>query len=72
MSKQSRLNKAAKEREKQSDGGKAANDTNKQGGQKATQKNEGQRTPESRNDRESHVGSDNQSQARQGANDIGH
>lgn len=31
----------------------------------ATQKNEAQRTPESRHDRETHVGSQNQSRARQ-------
>ena len=36
--------------------GKNANDTNKQGGQAATQKNEGRRTPESRHDREDHIG----------------
>lgn len=30
------------------------------------QRNEGQRTPESRHDRESHVGSANQTQARKG------
>jgi hypothetical protein len=36
--------------------GKNANDTNKQGEQKPTQKNEGRRTPESRHDREDHIG----------------
>ena len=46
--------------------GKVENDFNKQGAQAATQKNEGRRTPQSRHDRESHVGGDNQSQARRG------
>lgn len=46
--------------------GKVANDANKQGEQAPTQKNEGKRTPESRNDRESHVGGSNQSQKRGG------
>jgi len=44
--------------------GKVENDHNKQGEQDATQLNQGHRTPESRADRESHVGSHNQSQAR--------
>lgn len=39
---------------------------NKAGNQPATAKNEPRRTPESRNDRESHVGSGNQLQARRG------
>lgn len=47
--------------------GKVANDANKLGEQEATQKNQGQRTPESRSDRESQVGSGNQSQSRRGA-----
>ncbi|MBA4329257.1 MAG: hypothetical protein C0428_13590 [Polaromonas sp.] len=47
--------------------GKVANDSNKAGEQPATQKNEGQRTPQSRSDRESQVGSGNQSQSRRGA-----
>jgi hypothetical protein len=46
--------------------GKVANDTNKQGEQDATQLNQGHRTPESRSDRESHVGGSNQSQSRRG------
>ena len=46
--------------------GKVANDTNKVGDQAPTQKNEGRRTPESRHDRESHVGSSNQTQSRRG------
>ena len=36
--------------------GKVENDTNKQGGQAPTQKNEGRRTPQSRHDREDHIG----------------
>ena len=45
--------------------GKVENDFNRQGNQKPTQKNEGQRTPESRHDREGHIGN-NQSKTRQG------
>lgn len=45
--------------------GKVENDHNQQGNQTPTQKNEGQRTPESRSDRESQVGSGNQNQSRQ-------
>lgn len=47
--------------------GKVANDNNQQGGQQPTQKNEGKRTPQSRSDRESQAGSDNQSQTRKGS-----
>lgn len=47
-------------------GGKVANDLNKQGLQKPTQKNEGKRTPLSRSDRESHLGADNQARGRRG------
>jgi hypothetical protein len=36
--------------------GKVENDTNKMGNQAPTQKNEGRRTPESRHDREDHIG----------------
>ncbi|MEO8024373.1 hypothetical protein [Polaromonas sp.] len=46
--------------------GKVENDSNKMGEQDATQKNQGKRTPQSRSDRESHIGGDNQSQARRG------
>lgn len=46
--------------------GKVRNDTNKMGEQDATPLNQGQRTPESRSDRESHVGGSNQSQSRRG------
>jgi hypothetical protein len=44
--------------------GKVENDTNKLGEQEATPLNQGQRTPASRHDRESHVSSQNQSQSR--------
>jgi len=46
--------------------GKVENDHNRQGDQDATQKNEGRRTPESRHDRDAHIGSSNQVQSRQG------
>lgn len=49
-----------------SGGGKVANDANKMGSQSPTQKNEGKRTPESRSDRESQVGGDNQTKGRKG------
>lgn len=44
--------------------GKVENDTNKLGEQDPAQLNQGKRTPESRSDRESHVGGRNQSQSR--------
>lgn len=47
-------------------GGKVENDFNQTGEQKPTQRNEGQRTANSRNDRESHVGGSNQLQSRRG------
>lgn len=47
--------------------GKVTNDTNKQGDKEATQLNQGKRTPDSRNDRESNLGGNNQSQSRRGA-----
>jgi len=46
--------------------GKVENDFNKQGNERPTQKNEGQRTPQSRHDREDHIGN-NQSKIRGGA-----
>ena len=46
--------------------GKVENDHNRTGHQEPTQKNEGQRTPDSRSDRTSHIGSGNQNQTRQG------
>lgn len=47
--------------------GKVANDANKVGEQDPTQLNQGKRTPESRSDRESHVGGSNQTQSRRGS-----
>lgn len=47
--------------------GKVENDTNKQGHQAPTQKNEGQRTPQSRHDCEDHIGGNNQSKMRGGS-----
>lgn len=47
--------------------GKVANDTNKLGHGKATQTNEGKRTPESRHDREAQIGGNNQSKMRAGS-----
>lgn len=46
--------------------GKVANDHNKLGEQKPTQKNEGRRTPESRHDRQTRVGGANEIEARTG------
>ena len=46
--------------------GKVENDTNKMGEKEPTQLNQGQRTPDSRSDREAHVGGSNQSQSRRG------
>lgn len=46
--------------------GKVENDTNKMGEQEPTQLHQGQRTPDSRSDREAHVGGSNQSQSRRG------
>ena len=46
--------------------GKVENDNNKLGEQEPTQLNQGKRTPESRSDREAHVGGSNQSQSRRG------
>lgn len=46
--------------------GKVENDFNKQGRQAPTQKNEGRRTLDSRSDRESKIGSDNQTSMRRG------
>lgn len=50
----------------QGHGGKVENNTNKAGEQEPTQKNEGRRTPQSRHDREAHIGSSNQTQSRRG------
>ncbi|MDO9359297.1 MAG: hypothetical protein Q7T70_09925 [Polaromonas sp.] len=66
------MSKNQNPRDKQAgNAGKVENDTNKVGEQTPTQKNEGQRTPESRSDRESHVGSGNQNQSRQGGRGSG-
>ncbi len=46
--------------------GKVENDTNKLGKGQASQSNEGRRTPQSRHDREDHVGSGNQHKVRSG------
>jgi hypothetical protein len=51
--------------------GKVENDHNKLGETRPTQKNEGRRTSESRHEREAHVGSQNQNQARRGAPSSG-
>ena len=45
-------------------GRKMANDRNKLGAQPPTQKNQGKRTPLSRDDRQAHLGADNQSRER--------
>jgi hypothetical protein len=47
--------------------GKFENDTNKIGEQSPTQLNQGQRTSDSRSDREAHAGGSNQSQSRRGS-----
>jgi len=52
--------------------GKVENDHNKLGEQAPTQKNEGERTPQSRHDRESQIGSSNQNQSRRGRAGSGH
>ena len=46
--------------------GKVANDRNKVGNETPTQSNEGQRTPQSRHDREDHIGN-NQVKVRRGS-----
>lgn len=51
--------------------GKVENDTNKMGETAPTQKNEGRRTPESRHDRETHIGGANQNQVRRGGPSSG-
>ena len=48
-------------------GGKVENDHNKMGDKEPTQLNEGRRTPDSRHDREAHIGGSNQTQSRKGA-----
>ncbi|MBI5269383.1 MAG: hypothetical protein HY856_06855 [Burkholderiales bacterium] len=48
----------------QEQSGKVENDRNQLGDSAPTQLNQGQRSPHSRHDRESHVGSGNQTQSR--------
>jgi hypothetical protein len=48
----------------QEQSGKVENDRNQLGDTAPTQLNQGQRSPHSRHDRESHVGSGNQTQSR--------
>ena len=63
----SRKQKSSNEKSKptaEGSGGKLANDTNKMGGQEPTQVNEGQRTPESRHDRQNNAGTTNQVRSR--------
>ena len=52
--------------EQEPNSGKVANDHNKLGETTPTQKNEGKRTSDSRNDREAQLGSGNQNQSRRG------
>jgi hypothetical protein len=52
--------------------GKVENDFNKVGEQAPTQKNEGRRTPQSRHDRDTQVGSQNQNRSRRGQGGLGH
>jgi hypothetical protein len=47
--------------------GKVENDTNKVGNETPTQSNQGERTPQSRHDRENHVGGSNQVKSRGGS-----
>jgi hypothetical protein len=48
-------------------GGKVDNDHNRQGAAPPTQLHQGQRTPQSRDDRQAKLGAGNQSQSRKGA-----
>jgi hypothetical protein len=64
-------NKPSPLEKKTGHGGKVENDVNQTGHQAPTQKNEGQRTPNSRSDRESHVGGSNQLQSRRGGGGSG-
>ena len=51
--------------------GKVAQAHNSMGDKPSTQLNQGRRTPESRHDRDAHVGSSNQVQSRRGAGGNG-
>lgn len=67
VSKETTMTNKQNQRDKQAPHtGKVDNDTNKLGEQAPTQLNQGQRTPDSRSDREAHVGGSNQSQSRRG------
>lgn len=46
--------------------GKVENDFNRTGNKEVTQTHQGQRSPQSRNDRDSRIGSGNQNQSRRG------
>lgn len=48
-------------------GGKVDNDHNQSGSVAPTQLHQGRRTPQSRDDRQAHLGADNQSQSRKAA-----
>lgn len=61
----------SKKQKKAPGSGKLANDHNKQGAQAATQTHESQRTPESRHDRDTQVGSHNVKEARTGGKGAG-
>lgn len=69
-SKKKLMEQAARANANSDKAGKVENDRNKPGAQGATQKNEAQRSPLSRSDRESQVGT-NQSQARRGSVNSG-
>ena len=56
----------SKQDRQQPKSGKVSNDHNRAGARAPTQKNESQRTPKSRNDREAQVGSHNEVSARRG------
>ena len=60
-------NKQHRLEKKTGHGHKIENDHNQSDDEHPTQKNEGRRTPESRSDRESNIGGNNQSQSRRGA-----
>ena len=67
MSKKQDPTRQPQDRDRQAaQSGKVENDHNKQGAQAATQKNEGKRTPASRHDRDSLLGSENQTAKRKG------
>lgn len=57
---------ASKQDKQTGQSGKVENDTNKLGKERPTQTNEGRRTPQSRHDREDHIGN-NQVKVRRGS-----